>query len=121
MRACRLAEFLRRLAEKEHEHGIAYDKDVDAFLQACTVEGKASHPLTNFFLRILGLEVSRMLMWGSCLPATFWPLLVTCLKLTACVSVPAAWHLSCWEGLSGFSPCPSVHAGARLLCWLLSR
>ena len=53
------AEFLRRLAEKEHEHGIAYDKDVDAFLQACTVEGKASHPLTNFFLRILGLEVSQ--------------------------------------------------------------
>ena len=63
-----VADFLRRLAEKEHEHGIAYDRDVDAFLQACTVEGKASHPLTNFFLRILGLEVSRQLMWGG-LPA----------------------------------------------------
>ena len=57
------AEFLRRLAEKEHEHGIAYDKDVDAFLQACTVEGKASHPLTNFFLRIMGLEVCPLLQF----------------------------------------------------------
>ena len=57
LKLCWGAEFLRRLAEKEHEHGIPFDRDVDAFLQACTVEGKASHPLTNFFLRILGLEV----------------------------------------------------------------
>ena len=38
---------------------LPFDRDVDAFLQACTVEGKASHPLTNFFLRILGLEVRQ--------------------------------------------------------------
>ena len=54
----------------EEEHGIPYDKDVDAFLRACAAEGKRSHPLTNFYMRILGLEVCNCVcvcvcVWGG--------------------------------------------------------
>ena len=94
--ACMGAEFLRRLAEKEHEHGIPVDADVDAFLQACTVEGKASHPLTNFFLRILGLEVRLplrlALVWGSLLPAS-------CVSQSAALCRPGCAAASCKIGI----------------------
>ena len=58
------AEFLRRLTDAEQQHGIPFDKDVDAFLRACLAEGRDGSPLTHFYLRLLGLEARPTRAWG---------------------------------------------------------
>ena len=40
------AEFLKRLTEAEQQHGIPFDRDVDALLCACLAEGRAGSSLT---------------------------------------------------------------------------
>jgi hypothetical protein len=54
--SCACAEFLRQLREKEKVEGIQPDPDIDAFLKASAVEGMRSSPVTQFIMRILGLE-----------------------------------------------------------------
>ncbi|BDA47821.1 probable pleiotropic drug resistance protein 1 [Coccomyxa sp. Obi] len=51
------AEFLRQLREAEKKGSIAPDPDVDAYLGATAVEGARHNPVTNYILRVLGLEV----------------------------------------------------------------
>lgn len=51
------AGFLKQLREAEKEGGIHPDPDVDAYLKAAAVEGTAKNPVTQYMIRILGLEV----------------------------------------------------------------
>ena len=60
------AAFLRALREREKESGIQPDLDVDAFLKASAVEGMRASPVTQFIMRILGLEVLQL--WPSSTP-----------------------------------------------------
>ena len=97
------AEFLRRVAEAEQQQGIPFDRDVDAFLRACTVEGKTGHPLTQFYLRILGLEVSLCWSQSSSKP------------LQTLMSPRQDQHLQCMLPDSALSS-DSAAAAAKQLC-----
>ena len=48
---------LDRLRAKESEAGLKPDPAIDAYLKATSVEGKRQNAVTNFFTRVLGLEV----------------------------------------------------------------
>ena len=52
------AGFLRQLRDLEAKGGIHPDPDVDAYLKASAVEGTRRNPVTQYMIRILGLEVS---------------------------------------------------------------
>ena len=49
--------FLRQLREVEAKMDIQPDPDVDAYLKASAVEGVRRSPVTQYMIRILGLEV----------------------------------------------------------------
>lgn len=51
--------FLEHLREKEKEHGIEPDPYIDAFMRATAVSGKRQNIVTNYVLRVLGLEVGN--------------------------------------------------------------
>jgi hypothetical protein len=51
------ADFLRHLKEKEVELGVKPDPYIDAFMRATAVSGKRTNVVTNYVLRVLGLEV----------------------------------------------------------------
>ena len=48
---------LDRLRAKESEAGLKPDPAIDAYLKATSVEGKRQNAVTNFIMRVLGLEV----------------------------------------------------------------
>lgn len=63
--AWRCAEELRELRKREKEQGIHSNWEIDSFMAADTLEGKREAIVTEYMLRILGLDVSRSGM--SCL------------------------------------------------------
>ncbi len=52
-----IAGFLKQLREVEAKGDIHPDPDVDAYLKASAVEGMRKSPVTQYMIRILGLEV----------------------------------------------------------------
>lgn len=53
------AEELRELRKREKEQGISSNWEIDSFMAADTLEGKREAIVTEYMLRILGLDVSR--------------------------------------------------------------
>ena len=53
------AEELNKLREAEKSSHEATDPAIDAFLKAQTVEGEETSIVTDYMLKILGLDVSR--------------------------------------------------------------
>jgi hypothetical protein len=51
------ADFLQHLRDMEKQQGIEPDMDIDAFMRATAVSGTRSNSVTNYILRVLGLEV----------------------------------------------------------------
>ena len=58
------AGFLRQLRDIEAKGDIKPDPDVDAYLKASAVEGVRKSPVTQYMIRILGLEVPHCLASG---------------------------------------------------------
>jgi hypothetical protein len=56
MRDCH-AEYLRLLREREKAAGLSGDKDTDAFLKASALQGKRHSVVTEYMLKLLGLDV----------------------------------------------------------------
>ena len=52
-----LADEIRELRERERELGIIPDVDIDAFMKASNLQNKKQHIMTDYILRLLGLEV----------------------------------------------------------------
>ena len=52
------AEYLRLLREKEKAAGLSGDDDIDAFLKASALQGKRHSVVTEYILKLLGLDVS---------------------------------------------------------------
>ncbi|CAK0748752.1 hypothetical protein CVIRNUC_001857 [Coccomyxa viridis] len=59
------AGFLRQLRDLEAKGGIHPDPDVDAYLKASAVEGTRRNPVTQYMIRILGLEVCQDTLVGN--------------------------------------------------------
>ena len=51
------AGFLKQLRDLEAKGGIHPDPEVDAYLKASAVQGVRKSPVTQYMIRILGLEV----------------------------------------------------------------
>lgn len=51
------AEYLRLLREKEKAAGLSGDDDIDAFLKASALQGKRHSVVTEYILKLLGLDV----------------------------------------------------------------
>ncbi|XP_034695525.1 ABC transporter G family member 42-like [Vitis riparia] len=58
-------ELLTELVKKEEETGIFTDTDVDLFLKACAMEGDESSVITDYILKILGLDVCKDTLVGN--------------------------------------------------------
>ena len=54
------AEYLRLLREKEKAAGLSGDDDIDAFLKASALQGKRHSVVTEYILKLLGLDVSAL-------------------------------------------------------------
>ena len=52
------AEYLRLLREREKAAGLSGDPDTDAFLKASALQGKRHSVVTEYMLKLLGLDVS---------------------------------------------------------------
>lgn len=52
------AEELSELRQKEKELGVEPDWEIDAFMKASDLKGKQHNVVTDYILRILGLEVA---------------------------------------------------------------
>ena len=68
------AEYLRLLREKEKAAGLSGDDDIDAFLKASALQGKRHSVVTEYILKLLGLDVSALSSFRStpssqCTPA----------------------------------------------------
>ena len=53
------AEELRELRRREKEQGIQSNWEIDSFMAADTLEGKREAIVTEYMLRILGLDVRK--------------------------------------------------------------
>ena len=53
------ADELEELRKREKELGIEPDWEIDAFMKACSLKGKQYSLMTDYILRMLGLEVSH--------------------------------------------------------------
>ena len=62
-------EELAKLREAEKHSGLATDPAMDAFLRAMTIEGEESSIVTEYMLKILGLDVS---------PESYQPVTTVC-------------------------------------------
>lgn len=51
------AEYLRQLREREKAAGIEGDPETDAYLKASALQGKRHSVVTEYMLRLLGLDV----------------------------------------------------------------
>ena len=60
-----LAEELRELRKREKEQGIQSNWEIDSFMAADTLEGKREAIVTEYILRILGLDVCHSLLFPS--------------------------------------------------------
>ncbi|XP_074586920.1 ABC transporter G family member 36-like [Curcuma longa] len=58
-------EMLTELARREKEANIKPDPDLDVFMKAASVEGQESNVITDYILKILGLEVCADTMVGD--------------------------------------------------------
>lgn len=58
---CAAADFLRQIREKEKELQLKPDPAIDAYLKATALSGKRQNAVTNFIMRVLGLEVRSLL------------------------------------------------------------
>ncbi len=54
------AEYLRLLREREKAAGLSGDPDTDAFLKASALQGKRHSVVTEYMLKLLGLDVSTL-------------------------------------------------------------
>lgn len=54
------AEELEKLRDREKELGIDPDWDIDAFMKASNLRGKQQSIVTDYILRMLGLEVPNL-------------------------------------------------------------
>lgn len=54
---CLSADEIQELRERERELGIVPDVDIDAFMKASNLRNKKQHIMTDYILRLLGLEV----------------------------------------------------------------
>lgn len=52
------AAFLEQLRRREKELNLEPDFAVDSYLKATAVQGKRQNAVTDFVIRVLGLEVS---------------------------------------------------------------
>ena len=64
------AEDLRELRKREKERGIQSNWEIDSFMAADTLEGKREAIVTEYMLRILGLDVS--MHDSNCIPLQLW-------------------------------------------------
>ncbi len=51
------AEYLRLLRERERAAGLAGEPETDAFLKASALQGKRHSVVTEYMIRLLGLDV----------------------------------------------------------------
>lgn len=61
-----LADEIRELRERERELGIVPDVDIDAFMKASNLQNKKQHIMTDYILRLLGLEVRSQQLRTPC-------------------------------------------------------
>lgn len=66
-----VAETLAELQRQEKEHGITPDPALDTFMQAETRMGKKENIVSDFVIKMLGLEVS--VDAGTAMPHTCSP------------------------------------------------
>ena len=57
---CVSADELRELRAREKEAGVPADWEIDAFMAADSVNGKREAIVTEYILRILGLDVRHL-------------------------------------------------------------
>lgn len=98
------AEFLKKMREREKEMGLKLDPAVDAYLKATAVSGKRQNAVTQFIMRVLGLEVRTAaflslapILRASCLAAVgvgYMP--IPCLARPA----PSSKGVQAWGGLA---------------------
>lgn len=60
MLCCCYAEELKELRKREAEQDVQPDWEIDAFMTADTVQGKKEAIVSEYILRILGLDVSTL-------------------------------------------------------------
>ncbi|KAL2454822.1 ABC transporter G family member 29 [Abeliophyllum distichum] len=58
-------ELLKELAERERDAGIIPEKEVDLYMKAIAVEGTESNLLTDYILRLLGLDICEDTIVGD--------------------------------------------------------
>ncbi|KAJ6934324.1 pleiotropic drug resistance protein 1-like [Populus alba x Populus x berolinensis] len=58
-------EMLAELSRREKESGIKPDPDIDVFMKAIATEGQKTSVMTDYIIKILGLEVCADIMVGS--------------------------------------------------------
>lgn len=58
---CCSAEYLRLLRERERADGLKGDPETDAFLKASALSGKRHSVVTEYMLRLLGLDVCDLI------------------------------------------------------------
>lgn len=58
---------LAELLEKERQLGIEPDEDIQAFMAACSLQGKRHSLATDYVLRMLGLDICADVICGSAL------------------------------------------------------
>ena len=88
-----LAEELRELRKREKEQGIQSNWEIDSFMAADTLEGKREAIVTEYMLRILGLDVSTLDMSCIALHLRCYLRMVSACKVIALVSISGCVHL----------------------------
>ncbi|KDO58224.1 hypothetical protein CISIN_1g000524mg [Citrus sinensis] len=58
-------ELLTELARRENEAGIKPDPDIDVYMKAIATEGQEANVITDYYLKVLGLEVCADTMVGD--------------------------------------------------------
>lgn len=53
-------EFLKKLREREKELNLQPDYALESYLKATSVQGKRQNAVTEFIMRVLGLEVATL-------------------------------------------------------------
>ena len=69
------ADEIHRLREREKELGIEPDWEIDAFMKASAARGKRNSIMTDYTMRILGLEVDALFHPGlhkPCISPLVW-------------------------------------------------
>lgn len=90
------ADELQELRKREAEQKVDADWEIDAFMTADTVQGKKEAIVSEYILRILGLEVSsHMLLCSTCHTSICACCATHCLKECGWHHILPAWLKQC--------------------------